>query len=88
MSRAPLVLSAAAIFCASSFLALADETGRHRELSWRGASDCESTNSRQQADMIIVRIDTIGATTDLRQRLICPTPPDILWPFRLTTRRA
>ena len=25
MSRAPLVLSAAAIFCASSFLALADE---------------------------------------------------------------
>jgi hypothetical protein len=27
MSRAPLVLSAAAIFCASSFLALADEKG-------------------------------------------------------------
>ena len=26
MSRAPLVLSAAVIFCASSFLALADET--------------------------------------------------------------
>jgi hypothetical protein len=27
MSRAPLVLSAAAIFCASSFLALADGSG-------------------------------------------------------------
>jgi hypothetical protein len=27
MSRAPLVLSAVAIFCASSFLALADEKG-------------------------------------------------------------
>jgi hypothetical protein len=27
MSRAPLVLSAVAIFCASSFLALADERG-------------------------------------------------------------
>jgi hypothetical protein len=27
MSRAPLVLSAAVIFCASSFLALADEKG-------------------------------------------------------------
>lgn len=37
MSRAPLVLSAAAIFCASSFLALADEKGVIASAMERGA---------------------------------------------------
>ena len=36
MSRAPLVLSAAAIFCASSFLALADERGAISSAAERG----------------------------------------------------
>ena len=36
MSRAPLVLSAAAIFCASSFLALADERSAISSAAERG----------------------------------------------------
>jgi hypothetical protein len=36
MSRAPLVLSAAAIFCASSFLALADAKGVIANAAARG----------------------------------------------------
>jgi hypothetical protein len=38
MSRAPLVLSAAAIFCAASFLALADERGAIANAVARGDS--------------------------------------------------
>lgn len=45
MSRAPLILSAAAIFCASSYLALADE---QRAIATRleSAAIANSANSR------------------------------------------
>ena len=44
MSRAPLVLSAAAIFCASSFLALADEG-----LAISGAADRSEAAAAQKS---------------------------------------
>jgi hypothetical protein len=52
MSRAPLVLSAAAIFCASSFLALADETGAIASAveSGRSAAIQKSAAKQRQHD--------------------------------------
>jgi hypothetical protein len=50
MSRAPLVLSAAAIFCVSSFLALADEKGAIASVveSGRGAAIQKSAAKQRQ----------------------------------------
>jgi hypothetical protein len=52
MSRAPLVLSAAAIFCASSFLALADESGAIASAveSGRSAAIQKSAAKQRQHD--------------------------------------
>jgi hypothetical protein len=52
MSRAPLVLSAAAIFCASSFLALADEKGAIASAmeSGRSAAIQKSAAKQRQHD--------------------------------------
>jgi len=44
MSRAPLVLSAAAVFCASAFLAVADERG-----AIMGAAEKSDTVAVQQS---------------------------------------
>jgi hypothetical protein len=52
MSRAPLVLSAAAIFCASPFLALADESGAIASAveSGRSAAIQKSAAKQRQHD--------------------------------------
>jgi hypothetical protein len=52
MSRAPLVLSAATIFCASSFLALADEKGAIASAleSGRSAAIQKSATKQRQHD--------------------------------------
>jgi hypothetical protein len=48
MSGAPLVLSAAVLFCVSSFLALADEKGAIVMQSGRGAAIQKSAAKQQQ----------------------------------------
>ncbi len=48
MSRAPLVLSAAAIFCASSFLALADQKGAIANAVARNDSVATQKSAAQQ----------------------------------------
>jgi hypothetical protein len=50
MSRAPLVLSAAAIFCASSFLALADEKGAITSAVESNGSAAKSAAKQRQHD--------------------------------------
>jgi len=50
MSRAPLVLSAAAIFCASSFLALADEKGAIASAVESGKSAAIQKSAAKQGD--------------------------------------
>ena len=52
MSRAPLVLSAAAMFCASSYLALADEKGAIASAVESGGSAAiqKSAAKQQQHD--------------------------------------
>ena len=48
MSRAPLILSAAAIFCASSFLALADEKGVVARAMENGANAAMQNSAAQK----------------------------------------
>jgi hypothetical protein len=58
MSRAPLVLSAAAIFCTSSFLALTDEEGviaRAMESSARAAIQKSAAKQREHGDRVYRR---------------------------------
>jgi hypothetical protein len=50
MSRAPLVLSAAAIFCASSFLALADEKAAIASAVESGGNATKSAARQRQHD--------------------------------------
>ena len=50
MSRAPLVLSAVAIFCACSFLALADEKGAIASAVESGGSAAKSAAKQRQHD--------------------------------------
>jgi hypothetical protein len=57
MSRAPLVFSAAAIFCASSFLALADERSAISSAAERGeiAAIQKSAAKKQDHDYRLYR---------------------------------
>jgi hypothetical protein len=50
MSRAPLVLSATAIFCACSFLALADEKSAIASAVESGGSAAKSASKQRQHD--------------------------------------
>jgi hypothetical protein len=55
MSRAPLVLSAAAIFCASSLLALADEKNviaSAMEIGARAAIEKSAAKQREHGDRV------------------------------------
>jgi hypothetical protein len=51
MSRAPLVLSAVAIFCASSFLALADERGAVASAVAKGDSVAIQKSAAKQQEL-------------------------------------
>ena len=51
MSRAPLVLSAVAIFCASSFLALADERGAVASAVGKGDSVAIQKSAAKQQEL-------------------------------------
>jgi hypothetical protein len=51
MSRAPLVLSAAAIFCASSFLALADQKAAIANAFARGESAAIQKSAAKQLQL-------------------------------------
>jgi len=57
MSRAPIVLSAAAIFCASSFLALADQKNVASSAMERGVSVAiqKSTAKQQEREYRLYR---------------------------------
>ena len=50
MPRAPLVLSAAAIFCASSFLALADERGAIASAAAKGDTVAVQKSAAKQQE--------------------------------------
>ena len=88
MSRAPLVLSAAAIFCASSFLAVADEKAAIASAAARARALRYKSRRLNSGNTTTAGIDTIAATTrcpgDGRFSLILS---DILSPFRVTNRR-